>query len=113
MKFVKMVPEMVEAPGERALWFCEFTFEWVITTYNPEVQPAPYAGTVPMCMVHLGTDSGYLDTLDPTPIVRTLEPIHPMDLHSARCRHQPITHQSKHADWHIAAIRKLEARKFE
>ena len=111
MKFVKMIPEMVEGQAERALWVCEFTFKWVATTYAPAVQPAPYASAVPMCMAHLAEPYGARAACDP--IVRAFEPIHPIDLQAARCRHQPITHQSKHADWHIAAIRKLEARKFE
>lgn len=113
MKFVKMVPEMVEAPGERALWVCETTFKWVVTTFNPEVQPAPYADTVPMCMAHLGTGFGEIKCWSWDPIVTALEPIHRMDLQVARCAHHPLTYQSKYAEWHLAAIRKLEERKFE
>lgn len=113
MKFVKM--ERVSGSlAERALWFCEYTFKHVATTYAPEVRPAPYASPVPMCMVHRAEPTGDIDYRSAhEPIVRAFEPIHPMDLQSARCRHRPITYQSKHADWHIAAIRLLEARKFE
>ena len=113
MKFKKMVPEMVTLPGERALWFCEFTFEHIVTTYNPEVEV--YGGTVRLCTAHLANGFGELKYCHwpLEPLIRVSEPIHPMDLHAAQCRHQPITYQSKHADWHIAAIRKLEARKFE
>lgn len=108
MKFVKM-ERVGGSLAERAMWFCEFTFKWVATTVRSEARLHDQ-----LCVAHLGTETGDLDVDSAhEPIAIALEPIHPMDLQSLRCRRHPLTYQSKYAEWHLAAIRKLEARKFE
>jgi hypothetical protein len=114
MKFVKMVMT-VTAPGdaERALWICEHTGQYVVTTYAPDW--TPNGRTVPMCVAHAAVHTGEVD-LDRTP----LEPLAVVELSpsfvdvgaNAVRMCVSLTAQSGAPEWHHAAICKLEKRKF-
>jgi len=113
MKFVKMVMS-VTAPGdaERALWICEYTGRYVVTTYAPDW--TPFRRTVPMCVVHAALHTGKID-LDRAPLEPLAVVSCPGEVDDVRRSGDVCVSLAAHSaspEWHHAAICELEERKF-